>query len=164
MPNPLLVINSNWWRKHITLFLFLFHPSDLIFSSGVCSWWVNSRFQVIHLSFRSCNASWLYCHGAPSESLQGFYRSYFQLSFCLIILLLPEFSRRLKKVVHQGFLSFFNCSSRFLLKLWPTKLYSKINMVFNTRFVFRSSSILHLAFRSAILSTLSFVVVLCHSW
>ena len=65
-------------------------------------------------------------------------------------------------VVHQGFLSFFNCSSRFLLKLWSVKLYSKINMVLNTCFVLRSSSILHLAFRSAILSTLSFQVVLCH--
>ena len=73
-------------------------------------------------------------------------------------------SWRLYMVVHQGFLSFFNCSSRFLLKLWPARLYSKINMVFNTCFVLRSSSILHLAFRSAILSTLSFEVVLCHSW
>ena len=37
-------------------------------------------------------------------------------------------------------------------------------MVFNTCFVLRSSSILHLAFRSAILSTLSFEMVLCHPW
>ena len=29
-------------------------------------------------------------------------------------------------MVHQGFFSFFNCSSRFLSKLWPAKLYSKI--------------------------------------
>ena len=56
-------------------------------------------------------------------------------------------------MVRQGFFSFFNCSSRFLLKLWPAKLYSKINMVLNTCFVLRSSSILHLAFRSAIRST-----------
>ena len=34
--------------------------------------------------------------------------------------------------VRQGFFSFFNCSSRFLSKLWSAKLYSKINMVLNT--------------------------------
>ena len=67
-------------------------------------------------------------------------------------------------MVHQGFLSFSFCSSRLLSKLWPAKLYSKINMVLNTCFVLRRSSILHLAFRSAILSTLSFEMVLCHSW
>ena len=83
--------------------------------------------------------------------------------FRVIILLLPEFSRRLNMVVHQGFFSFFNYFSRFLLKLCFAKLYSKINMVLNTCFVLRSSSILLLAFRSAILSTLSFEVVLYHS-
>ena len=55
-------------------------------------------------------------------------------------------------------------SSRFLLELRSAKLYSKINMVFNTCFVLRRSSILHLAFRSSILSPLSFEVVLCHCW
>ena len=58
-------------------------------------------------------------------------------------------------VVRQGFLSFFNCSSRFLSELWSARLYSKINMVFNTCLVLRSSSILHLAFQSAFPSTLS---------
>ena len=67
-------------------------------------------------------------------------------------------------VVNQGFLSSFNCSSRFLSKLRSAKLYSKLNMVFNTCFVLRRSSILLLAFRSAILSTLAFEVVLYHSW
>ena len=55
-------------------------------------------------------------------------------------------SWRLYMVVRQGFFSFFNCSSRFLLKLWPAKLYSKVNMVLNTCFVLRSSSILLLHF------------------
>ena len=73
-------------------------------------------------------------------------------------------SWRLYMVVRQGFFSFFNCSSRFLSKLWPSKLHSKINMVLNTCFVLLSSSILLLAFWSAILSTLSFEVVLYHSW
>ena len=75
-----------------------------------------------------------------------------------------SFSWRLYMVLRQGFFSFFNCSSRFLSKLWSAKLYSKINMVLNTCFVLRSSSILHLAFRSAILSTLPFEMVLCHCW
>ena len=75
-----------------------------------------------------------------------------------------NFSWKLYMVVRQGFFSFFNCSSRFLSKLWSAKLYSKLNMVLNTCFVLRCSSILHLAFQSAILSTLSFEMVLCHSW
>ena len=72
-------------------------------------------------------------------------------------------SWRLYMVVRQGFFSFFNCSSRFLLKLRSAKLYSKINMVLNTCFVLRSSRILHLVFRSATPSILYFEVVLCHS-
>ena len=67
-------------------------------------------------------------------------------------------------VVRQGFFSFFNCSSRFLSELSSAKLYSKLNRVLNTCFVLRSSSILLIAFRSAILSTLAFEVVLYHSW
>ena len=73
-------------------------------------------------------------------------------------------SWRLYMMVRQGFFSFFNCSSRFLSKLWSVKPYFKINMVLNTCFVLRSSSILLLAFRSVILSTLYFEVVLYHSW
>ena len=88
----------------------------------------------------------------------------FNFSFFLSSFYYQIFSWRLYMVVRQGFFSFFNCSSRFLSKLWSAKLYSKINMVFNTCFVLRSSSILLLAFRSAIRSTLSFEVVLCHSW
>ena len=114
---------------------------------------------MIIFSFRSSKFSRLYHREAPSKSSQGFTLC-FQLLFLSIILLLPEFFM----VVLQGFLSFFNCSSRFLSELRSAKLYSKINMVFNTCFVLRSSSILHLAFRSAILSFLSFEVVLCHYW
>ena len=88
----------------------------------------------------------------------------FNFSFFLSSFYYRSSSWRLYMVVHQGFFSFFNCSSRFLSKLRSAKLYSKINMVLNTCFVLRSSSILHLAFQSAILSTLSFEVVLYHSW
>ena len=56
-------------------------------------------------------------------------------------------SWRLYMVVRQGFFSFFNCSSRFLSKLWPAKLYSKLNMVLNTCLVLRGSSLPLLAFR-----------------
>ena len=87
----------------------------------------------------------------------------FNFSFFLSSFYYRSSSWRLYMVVRQGFFSFFNCSSRFLSKLRSAKLYSKINMVLNTCFVLRSSSILHLAFRSAILSTLSFEVVLGHS-
>ena len=73
-------------------------------------------------------------------------------------------SWRLYMVVRQGFLSFSFSSSRFFFsKLRSAKLHSKINMVFNTCFVLRSSRILHLAFQIAILSILSLAVVLCHS-
>ena len=104
-------------------------------------------------------------HGDPSKSLQGFTLC-FQLLFPSIgsSFYYRSSSWRLYMVVRQGFFSFFNCSSRFLLESRSVKLYFKINMVFNTCLVLRSSSFLHLAFRSAILSTLSFEVVLCHSW
>ena len=75
----------------------------------------------------------------------------FNLSFFLSSFHYRSSSWRLYMMVHQGFFSFFNCSSRFLSKLWPAKLYSKINMVFSTCLLLRSSSILHLAFQSAIL-------------
>ena len=101
--------------------------------------------------FRSCKFSRLYHREAPSKSSQGFTLC-FQLSFRFIILLLPEFSM---EALHGG-------SSRILFilqlffkiplsKLWPAKLYSKLNMVLNTCFVLRRSSILRLAFQSAIL-------------
>ena len=56
----------------------------------------------------------------------------FNLSFFLSSFYYRSSSWRLYMVVHLGFFSFFNCSSRFLLKLWPAKLYSKTNMVLNT--------------------------------
>ena len=88
----------------------------------------------------------------------------FNFSFFLSSFYYQSSSWRLNMVAHQGFFSFFIRSSRFLSKLRSAKLYSKMNMVLDTCLVLRSSSILHLAFRSAILSTLSFEVVLYHSW
>ena len=72
--------------------------------------------------------------------------SFFLSSFCY-----RSSSWRFYMMVDQGFIPFFNCSSSFLSELRSTKIYSKINMVFNTCFVLRSSSILLLAFQSAIL-------------
>ena len=112
---------------------------------------------------RSSKISQVYHHEDPSKSSQGFTLC-FQLLFLLSSFYYRSSSWRFYMVVHQGFLSFCNCSSRFLSKLWSAKLYSRINMVLNTCFVLRSSSILHLAFWSAILSILSFEMVLCHSW
>ena len=83
---------------------------------------------MIHLFFSKVPSFFALSHReAPSKSSQGFTLC-FQLLFVSIILLSPEFFM----VVHQGSLSFFNCSSRFLSKLWSAKLYSKINMVLNT--------------------------------
>ena len=64
-------------------------------------------------------------------------------------------SWRLNMVVRQGFFSFFNCSSKYLSKLRSAKLYSQINLVLNKCVLLRGSSIFHLAFQSAIPSTLS---------
>ena len=69
----------------------------------------------------------------------------FNFSFFLSSFYYRSSSWRLYMMVRQGFFSFFNCSSRFLLKLRSAKLFSKINMVLNTCFFLRSSSILHLA-------------------
>ena len=122
----------------------------------------SSKFLIsfVHLSFLAVPSSLNYF-------TTGFHLNHYKVSPCVFnfSFFLSSFyyrnsSGRLYMVVHQGFFSFFNCSSRFLLKLWPAKLYSKINLVFNTCFVLRRSSILHLAFRSAILSILSFEVVL----
>ena len=116
--------------------------------------------------FRSSKFSALSRREAPSKSSQGFTLC-FQLLFPFVwsFFYYRSSSWRLYIVVHRGFFSFFNCSSRFLSKLWPAKLYSKkLNMVPNTCFVLRRSSILLLAFRSAIFSTLAFEVVLYHSW
>ena len=89
----------------------------------------------------------------------------FNFPFRLIILLLSEF---FMEALHDGssripfiLVLFFRI---FFKKLRSTKLYSELNMVLNTCFVLRSSTILLLAFRSSILSTLSFEVVLYHSW
>ena len=102
------------------------------FSSGVCSSGSNSWFQVVHLFFPGVPSFVGYLvtklhlnHCKASPCVFNF--PFFLSSFCH-----RSSSWRLYMVVHQGFFSFFNCSSRFLLKLWPAKLYSKINMVLNT--------------------------------
>ena len=97
-----------------------------------------------HLSFRSSKFSRLYHFKASSYHCKAS-PCVFNFSFFLSSFYYRSSSWRLYMVVHQGFLSFFNCSSRFLSELWFAKLYSKINMVFNTCFVLRSSSILPLA-------------------
>ena len=113
--------------------------------------------------FRSSKFSALSHRKAPSKSSQGFTLC-FQLLFLSITLLLPEF---FMEALHGGssripfiFQLFFKISLEFMTR---QAILKKINMVLNTCLVLRSSSILHLAFQSAILSTLSFEVVLCRS-
>ena len=130
----------------------MFHRVNSIPYSGG-----SSKFLIsfVHLSFRSSKFSRLYHFKASSYHCKAS-PCVFNFSFFLSSFYYRSSSWRLYMVVRQGFFSFFNCSSRFLSKLRSAKLYSKINMVFNTCLVLRSSSILHLAFRSAILSYLIF--------
>ena len=137
----------------------------------VSSKWLNFLFrrfikfsiQVVHLYFPEFQVSTLSHHKASSNHYNVspcvFNFSFFSSSFYY-----RSSPWRLYMMVHQGFLSFSFYSSKKFSKLWPAKLYSKLNMVLKTCFVLRRSSILLLAFRSAIPSSISFEVVLCHSW
>ena len=148
MHNIILILVSSKW---------------LIPSSGVRSWYQILGSKLFIFSFRSSKLFQLY-HFKPSSNHCKASPCVVNFSFFLSSFYYRSSSWRLYMVVRQGFFSFFNCSSRFLSKLWSAKLYSKINMVPNTCFVLMRSSILLLAFRSAILSTLSFEMVLYHSW
>jgi len=66
-------------------------------------------------------------------------------------------------MVHQGFLSFSFCSSRFLSELRSAKLYSKNKHGAQHMSCFEEFKYSSVAFQSAIPSTLSLEVVLCHS-
>ena len=143
--NVILILVSSKW------FIFLSRDSSKFLISFV------------QFSFRSSKLFQLYHFKASSNHCKASPGVLFKFPFCLIILLLPEF---FMEALHGGSSRIpfiLQLSSRILSKLRSAKLYSKINMVFNTCFVFRSSSILLLAFRSAILSTLSLEVVLYHS-
>ena len=124
----------------------------------------HSRFEMLHLFFSGVPSFLHYLVAKLHLNHHKASPCVFNFSFFLSSFYYRSSSWRLYMMVHQGFFSFFNCSSRFLSRWWSAKLYSKLNMVLNTCFVLRRSSILLLAFRSAIRSTLSFEVVLCHSW
>ena len=144
----LILISSRWFNSFLPEIVHdevILHSSVSSFLSGVPS----------SLGYIIAKPHLNHCKASPCV---------FNFSFFLSSFYYRSSAWRLYMVVHQGFFSFSNCSSRFLLKLWPAKPHSKINMVLNTCFDLRSSSILHLAFQSAIPSTLSFEMVLCHSW
>ena len=147
--NIILIIVSSRWSS-------FFFPE--------CSSCHMLRFKMLHLFFPEFQVFLGYIIAKLHLNHCKVSPCVFNFSFFLSSFHYRSSSWRRYMMVRQGFFSFFNCSSRFLSKLWPAKLYSKINMVLNTCFVLGSSSILHLAFRSAIRSTLSFEVVLCHSW
>ena len=128
------------------LFLFLFHLVNSIPYSGGSS--KNSRFQMFHLFFsQSSKLSQVYHHEAPSKSSQGFTLC-FQLLFLFIILFITRVLR----------------GSSIWCFVKDSFHYSIVRQDFSRSDDPPSytSSILHLAFRSAILSILSFEVVLCH--
>ena len=144
----------------------------IIVSSKWSSFFFASLFIMSHFSVRdapsflfwSSKFSALSHHEAPPRLLQGFTLC-FQLLFLSIILFITG-------VLHERSTWWFvkdSFHSSIVLQdfSWsydPSSYTQKLNMVLNTCFVLRCSSILLLAFRSAILSTLSFEVVLCHSW
>ena len=113
---------------------------------------------------------------APYKSLQGFtfcfqllflsiillLPEFFQLSFRLIILLLPEFFMEDQHGGSSRIPFILKLSSRFFSKLRSAKLYSKINMVFNTCLVWRSLSFLQFATEAKLFHISSFELVLCH--
>ena len=112
-------------------------------SFGVCSWWINSWYLLLIFLSRSSKISQLYHHEAPSKSSQGF-------TLCSQ-LLFPFDHSFITGVLHGGSTWWF---IKDLIPFWSAHRDS----------FQRSSSILHLAFWSEIPSTLSFQVVLCHSW
>ena len=125
----------------------------------------SSKFLIsfVHFFFRSSKLFQLYHFKASSNHCKASPGVLFNFPFRLIILLLSEF---FMEDQHGG-------SSRipFILQLFfKNSLEVMIRQAIlqnkhgaQHMFVLRSSSILHLAFQSAILSTLSFEVVLCHS-
>ena len=141
----------------------MFHPSDLVSSFQSCSSCHISRFEMLHLFFSGVPSFPHYLVAKLHLNHRKASPCVFNFSFFLSSFYYRSSSWRLYMVVRQGFFSFFNCSSRFLSELRSAKLYSKINMVFNTCFVLWSSNILLPAFQSAIRSTLSIEVVICHS-
>ena len=171
MPNPLLVIKLSWWRighinnsyscsiKVIQFLLPEFDHDEWILGSKLFIFSL-LEFQVF-LGYLFKEASSFHSQGVRRKSLQGFNLVLFQASCSPNHLL----SWRLIMVVRQGFHSFSFGSSRFLLEVKDPPSYTLKDTWRPTHVLFfRSSSILHLAFRSADSFSLSFEVVLYHSW
>ena len=140
------------------------------FSSGDCSWWSNSRFQVIHLS----------CPEFKVYSLRSSIKKIIARLHLAFSTSLSFYHPFITGVLHGGSTWWFikdSFHSSIVLqdfsRSYDLPSYTqKLNMVLNTCFVLRSSIILHLAFRSAILSinifwggVMSFLIISIHvSW
>ena len=114
-------------------------------------------------SFRSSKFSWLYHREAPSKSLQGFTLC-FQPLFLSIILLLLEF---FMEALHGGSSRILFILQLFLkisLEVMIRQAILKIKQGAQHMFCFEEFKYSSFAFRSAIPSTLSFEMVLCHPW
>ena len=129
MHNAILIMVSSKWSSFFFRELFIMSHFSIWDASSFLFW--SSKFPHYLVAKLHLN------HRKASPSVLNF--SFFLSSFYY-----RSFSWRLYMVLRQGFLSFFNCSSRFLSESRSVKLYSKINMVLNTCFVLRSSSILQL--------------------
>ena len=105
----------------------------------------HSRFELLHLSFPEFQA---FCIISSRSSIYIIARLHVVLSTSLFFLSSFYLTEFFMEALHGGssrILFILQLSSRFLLKLRSAKLYSKINMVLNTCFVLRSSSILHVS-------------------
>ena len=107
----------------------------------------SSKFliSIVHLIFfsESSNLFQLYRHRDPSKSLQGF--NLILLSFILAV------HSFLTGILQRGF-------------TWLVIKDLNLSRSVHQGSFQRSSSFLHIVIRSAILSTVSLEVVLCHSW
>ena len=150
--------------KH-NVILILVSSKCLIPSSRVRSWYQILGSKLFIFSFRSSKLFQLYhfkassnhCKASPGVLFNFSFR--FDHSFITGVLLGGSTWWFVKDSFH-----FSIVLQDFSWSYDPPGYTKKINMVFNRCLVFRSSSILHFAFLSAILPTLSFEVVLCHSW
>ena len=149
--------------KHNAI-LILVSSKWLIPSSGVCSWYQILGSKLFIFSFRSSKLFQLYHFKASSNHCKASPGVLFNFPFRLIILLLPEFFMEAIRDASSRILFILQLFFKISLgvKIRQSILYNKHGALH--MFVLRSSSILHLAFRSAIRFTLSFEVVFCHSW
>ena len=145
----LIIVSSEW-----SSFFFpeLFIMSHFLVRDGSSFLFRSSKFSALS----RCEAPSNHCKASPCV---------FNFSFFLSSFYYQSSSWWLYRVVREGFLSFFICSSRFLSELRSAKIYSKINMVPNTCFVWgvQAFFILHSEVQFFLPSHLRWCYVILHN-